>query len=181
MARYWELGDRRFCFTDKPRFECPHESITYEFRDPTTGEVTVTSRRPEERVGITFSRHVPAEWATAAAALDVDGAKLLAAVQRVHRGDGGRCRVNGKLTNRCKACGAKLIAHGYSAYVEELVPEDERDEMQRANARLAATFGTGGVYRRVKGVQVDTKREAKQWAWDEFVLARNAAAEGAVR
>lgn len=169
--RYWTIkgdpDDRRFCFTTEPRFECPHESITYSVTDLAGGAPTITKRRPEEAVGITFTRHVSEEMAQAAQLLGLDGKKLAAMLVGAHRSKPPtRERVDGKLTNRCATCGAKMIDHGYSAYVERPRREDEMDAMHRTSAAISSRLGGEGPMVRLKSATGLKRSEARQWAWE---------------
>lgn len=178
-VRYWSIkGDpegRHFCFTTEPFFECPNSRITYEVQNLATGEKTLTTRRPEERVGWTFTRHVSDEAAQAAQLLGVEPKKLLAILGNAHRHRAAeRARVNGKLTNRCATCGAKMIDHGYSAYVERPKREDEYHEGDRTNAALAERMGFQPPMLRLVGTTGLKRSEARQWAYEQYELAQAA-------
>lgn len=183
--RYWHFKDdpegRRFCFTTEPLYTCPRsDKITYEVKDLSTGEVTLTTRRPEEKVGWTFTRHVSDVEAEAARLLGVDGKKLLTVIQNAHRhasgADGLRQRVDGKLTDRCKVCGSKLTNHGYSAYVERDMTEEERLERGQPNM---SSFGFSNPSMRLKGVNGLKRSEAREWAYEQYVMAKAAQQEKA--
>jgi hypothetical protein len=170
--RYWQIkGDpeeRHFCFTTEPRMECPFESVTYAVTDLASGETTTTKRRPQEHEAVTSERHVSPEMEQAAQLLGMRPKALDALVTNGHRHGGGRWRdpATGKLTNRCKACGSKLIDHGYSAYVERPKREDEFGEMDQTNAALASRLGMQPPMLRLKGANGLKRSEARKWAWE---------------
>lgn len=179
MRRWWVLkGDpqkRHFVFTIAPDYRCQHDGIRYSVLDMNTGERTVTDARPaEEKVGITFTRWVSPAMQQAADALGMDGKKLAALITAAHRHGVERARVNDKLTELCSVCHAKMKNHGYYAYVECPVPEDEETETQRASRHIAERLGMLPPMKRLNGVTVATRKEAKQWAYDEYQIARRA-------
>jgi hypothetical protein len=176
--RYWGLPDgREFRFATEPLFECPQAAIVYEVWDPSKpvgSEKTITRRRPEEAVGVTHTRHVTAEAQAAADALGVDPKKLLGMLTAAHRrnGLGVRARVDGRLTDRCDVCGARMERKGYMAAVWEPTPEEELGD-SRSTVELNRHLNPGYVHMRpVKVVYLDTRREAKQWAYDEYATAK---------
>lgn len=166
--RYWEIkGDpegRHFCFSTAPRFECP---FAYFERERVDGEVV---RRLPGKV----SGQVAA-IANVIGSTDDDVMRML---ERAHRSAGHhRRRVDGKLTDRCDACGAKMVDHGYSAYVERPKREDEYGETDRASAALSARLGGVGPTVRLKNISGLKRSEARQWAYDEYQIARGALEE----
>lgn len=151
-VRYWELkGDpegRRFCFTVTPWFVCP------------------------------YAEEIP-QWMRSEARLEgLDGELVAELWRRGHRHKGGRARVGGRLTDRCDACGARMDARGYSAYVERDPTAAELTGERATAQRIGERLGFRGPSVRVKGVTgLATRREAKQWAWDEYTIAKRALEE----
>jgi hypothetical protein len=184
-ARYWELDGVRFCFTITPHLECPMSVTTYEVLDVSTGERTITKRRPEEKVGWTFTRHVTAEQEEAARLLGVDAKAMVTLIENGHRNawhsqDGIRRRVEGKLTDRCRACGAKLINHGYSAFVErDFDPEVDEDPegTRKASRAISDRLGFQPPAVRLKGVNGLKRTEARKWAYEQYTQAKTAREE----
>lgn len=179
--RYWHIkGDpeeREFCYTTTPLYVCRFASVRYEVTDMASGEKTIVERPPEERVGITF-RHAPSDDVVAAAAhMGMDPSKLAHLIRKGHF-HAERARVDGKLTDRCSACGRRMENKGCSAYVQRPRREDEDDSTSRVNRRLSEAMGFGGPMVRLKGVTGLPRKDAKQWAYDEYLIAKAALAEG---
>jgi hypothetical protein len=159
-TRYWQIkGDpeeRRFCFTTEASFTCPH---AYFERERENGEVV---------------RRIPTPAAEAVAQVlggDVDSAMRL--LERGHGSGRGteRRREKGKLTDRCAVCGAKMVAHGYSAYVERPKREDEFHEGDRTSAAIAGRLGFDGPMVRVRSQSGLKRSEARAWAWEQRQMA----------
>jgi hypothetical protein len=187
-ARYWELDGVRFCFTITPSFECPMTVTAYEVWDPVTDKTTVTTRRPpkeDEALGITFKRHVTEAQIEAARLLGVDAKALVTLIENSHRGawhsqDGIRRRVEGKLTDLCRTCGAKLINHGYSAFVErDFDPEVDEDPegTRKASRAISDRLGFQPPAVRLKGVNGLKRTEARKWAYEQYTQAKTAREE----
>ena len=160
--RYWDGPEgRRYCFTTEPLMECPNVP------------------EPQREAGSGYV--VTAVAKAVAAALSTTEQDACRVLRRAHSGSRGhRRRVDGKLTDRCDSCGAKMRNRGYFAYVEEPVPEEELTSLQRTSAALNARLsGNATQYRRIRDVQVDTRREAKAWAWDELKADKAIEAEKA--
>lgn len=159
-TRYWEIeGDpeeRRFCFTTKASFTCPHAYFEREREADASGAIIVVRRTP-----------TPAVKAVAEA-LGTDVASAMRVLERGHGGRGTeRRREDGRLTDRCATCGAKMIAHGFSAYVERPKREGEFEETDRASAAIAGRLGFDGPSVRLKSVSGLKRAEARAWAWEQ--------------
>jgi hypothetical protein len=178
--RYWDgPGGARYCFNIEPTFRCPHDGLRYDVVELGTGKVTVTELRPrDETVGITFSIHVTDEAKAAADLLGVDPLKLTRMLARSHNSNHGRERVNGKLTDRCKACGAKMERLGFRVWIERPKTEEELTAQDRTSSHVAERLGFSGERTvTVRSAYTDTKREAKQWCLDERATAQAVAEE----
>lgn len=181
MYRYWEDGHgRRYCYAKDALFECPHEGLWYELTDPETGEKTLTKRQPAERLGITFSRAATPEQDNAAAVLGMDPVKLGAMIAQAHSRRGReRLRVDGRLTDRCGCCGARMERKGFRVWIDEPVPEEELSSGQRTSAAISSRIfgGSGTQLRVIRERWLDTKKEARAWAYEEYRLAQATIAE----
>lgn len=179
LSWYFEAPDgRRFNWNKEPTYTCPHEGIRYEVHDFGTGKVTITDARPaDEAVGITFSRYISEETKQAAAALGVDPLKLAKMITAGHRSTYGRERVDGKLTEKCRACGAKMERLGFRCWIDRPVSADEATEGEQASKAIAGRLGFADPRRTVQTFYAETKREADRWARDELATAHAVAAE----
>lgn len=164
--RYWELkGDpegRRFCYGTEPLFVCPFGRFE---RERVDGEVTRRLPGKAEAYVVAIS-----------GVMGTTAEDVMRLLERGHSGVGHhRRRVDGKLTDRCDGCGAKMIDHGFTAWVER----DRTDDS--AASRVAERMGMRGPSERLK-VQPNLKRrEARQWAYDEYMIARGALDEAKAR
>jgi hypothetical protein len=161
--RYYEHDGTRWCWNVDPTFICPNAGIT-EYVAPEDGDggAHVIARR-EDEIG------------EAADALGMDPIKLALILNRAHQSfKHDRERVDGKLTDRCKACGAKMRREGFRAWIERFVPENERTEAERTSTRIGSRlFGSSDTTWRREGFRwYDTKKEATGWALDEYKVAK---------
>lgn len=160
---YWSgPADTRYCFNVDPTFICPNA-------DPIRVE--------GEGVTITRDRCVAID--AAAKALMMEPVKLARMMQRSHRSfTHSRERVDGKLTNRCACCGAKMDRLGFRVWIERPKTAEELTPEDRVGSRVAERLGFDGQKTViVRSAYVDTKREAKQWCLDEKHTAEAIAAE----
>jgi hypothetical protein len=108
----------------------------------------------------------------AAAALGADAVQLGKLIRSAHHRFGaGRLRVDGKLTDRCGACGARMERLGFRCWVD--APHEATD----SRTRIADRLGFEPPRDHVRTFYVDTKREAAAWARDEQRTAKAVAAE----
>lgn len=177
-AWYYDAPDgRRWHFNKEPSFECPNYFAKYELTDPETGEKRLVAAPPDKALGITFRRHVPEEVERAAELIGCGGEELAAMLLRSHQSVGfGRKRVDGRLTNTCRACGGKMKRLGFYAYADEPIPEGEETAEQRSSAAINQRLvgGDGRARRTTWSGHFDTKREARQWAYENMVTAEAA-------
>jgi hypothetical protein len=161
--RYWQgPGGERVCISTHPTFVCPHGSFERE--------------RDEEGKVI---RRIPTPAAEAAArALGADVDLVVRMLDRQHgQVSAGRRRVDGKLTDDCAVCGARMERKGFRVWIERPVPEEERTEGERASAAINSRLNGGPAvaFRTAKTAWLDTKREARAWCLDELRILRSAA------
>lgn len=165
---YFEAPDgRRFNWNKAPTYICPNA-------DPIRVEVD-----GDERIEtITLDRAVAID--AAARGLMMDPLKLARLIKRSHRSFSyQRERVNGKLTDRCECCGAKMDRLGFRCWVDRPKTEDELTSEDRTSSRVAERLGFDPGRRVVvHSFYADTKREADAWARDELRTAKAVAAEG---
>lgn len=139
---YYRGADgQRFCYAAEPTYQCPLAE--------------------------------PGATGSAAEALGCDAAKLAQMIRRAHsRSGAGRDRdADGRLTERCQTCGAKLVRVGYAAWAEEPDPEEYRE-------RIAERLGFDRPMRQSKPRRYfDVKREAMAWAREEAAISKAVAEE----
>jgi hypothetical protein len=177
-SRYYQgPGGEHVCWNVEPTFQCPLARVQYDVLDMETGETRGPVESQSETVGITYTRHVSPAMAQAAAVLGVDGKLLERIVERAHHSNYGRLRVNGKLTDRCKACGGKMDRLGFRVWVDRPIAAGEETEGERTGKMMARRMGFAAPMRTVKSAHVDTKREAIAWARDELAMLKSIAAE----
>lgn len=146
-------GTRRFSWNKEPTFECPNaDAVHY-----TAGE------RDGEDGTWTLARD---EIATAAAALGADPVMLGRLLRQRHASHAaGRMRVNGRLTDRCAICGAKMTRKGFRAWIDE--PSEDA-----SSQRIAGRLGLEPPRRTIRTTWHPTKREAEAWARHEHKRTR---------
>lgn len=167
---YYAGGDgTRFCFAKEPSFVCPNGRSLWDCHDLATGEVTVVERQAGERMGITFTRHVTDAQRRAAAELGMDPECLASLILRGHSSNWGRRRVDGKLTDQCKACGTKMERLGFRCWIEH----DKAAEDYGTGDRITETLG-GTPSITTKSFYLDTKKEARSWAIEESRISKSA-------
>jgi hypothetical protein len=140
-SRYWEAPDgRHFNYDVEPTFHCPNAA------------------------GIAG----PAV-AVAAEALGADAEPLARIIERAHGSHRyGRVRdANGRLTDRCTICGARMERKGFRCWIDEPNTADE------SGARIASRLGFEPPRQTIRVVWLDTKREAREWCYEEFQLAKS--------
>lgn len=171
--RYYQAPDgRHFCYATHPTFSCPHSRSLWDYHDLETGETKVVEREPGERMGFTFTRHVSDRVVHGARQLGMDPERLATLIATAHRRDSGRARIDGKLTNKCKVCGATMERIGFRCWTERPYTEEElEDSTARTTVAINARLGTQAL-RTVRSLYVDTKKEARRWAYDEFQIAK---------
>lgn len=176
--RYYEAPDRRqFCYATHPTFTCPQSRSLWDYHDLETGDTKVVEREPGERMGVTFTRHVNDRVKHGARQLGMDPDRLAGMIAVAHRRDSGRARIDGKLTDKCKVCGAKMERVGFHCWVERPYTEEELESSSaRATVSLNAALGTQAL-KTIRNLYVDTKKEAREWAYDEFKTAKAAEEE----
>lgn len=137
---YWYLDGPdqiRFCFDRHPRFQC--------------------------RVGEGGSAD---ELQAAGEQLGV--LKLVELVELAHRrrGRAERDRQDGKLTDRCATCGARMERLGFMAWAERPAAPDS------TGTQMAERLGANAVPVRGDGICFPTKREAEAWAREQLEVAQ---------
>lgn len=159
---YWYIDGkdgRHYCYAKEPTFLCP-------MGEPT--EYVVPAPEGSETEGAHVLKDATKAAVTAAAEqLGMDPVLLGMIVKRGHSHRHGRRRVDGRLTDQCVACGARMERKGFRVWIEALPTEED------AQSRIADRLGFSG-YRPVPGSSfyLDTKKEAAQWARDEAKLER---------
>lgn len=149
--RYYDAGGgRHFCYAVAPTFLCPYGQL----KVPTADE----------------DWEVPEPFMQAAQALDVMPAALLGMVVRGHRNN-RRLRVNGQLTDRCETCGHKMDRLGFRCW-------EETPKAPSGLDNVASRLGSAPPTDIVRTVYVDTKKEAREWAYEEMRIAKSVAKEG---
>jgi hypothetical protein len=159
MSSSWYLSGpdaTRFNWNKEPTFQCPNaDAVTYTAADD-GGEGTWTLQRPE--------------IATAAAAIDADPVMLGRLLRQRHASfTAGRLRIDGRLTDRCAICGAKMTRKGFRAWIDQASDDD-------ASQRVARRLGLDGPRTTVRTTWHPTKTEAQAWARHELKRARARAA-----
>lgn len=152
-TRYWEARDGwHFNYSTEPTHRCP----------------AVPERDGDGRWVVTPAIVQAAEL--------LGGLDPYALARRIGSASHGHRKRDddGKLITpaRCEACGARLELVGYRAHVERPVAPDEDATGERITRRLGWQ-----PMRTVKSVMLDTRREAKAWAYDEYRTHRNALQE----
>jgi hypothetical protein len=143
---YWYVAGgngEQFCWAKDATFLCPHGYFD----------------RVRLESGETVNRILTSEVERAAVALGGDPELLARMLERAHASHGaGRQRVDGKLTDLCTICGAKMERKGFACWKQ--VP----NEPDSAQARIAGRLGFSNT--RHEGVihYRPTKKEAEQWA-----------------
>lgn len=154
-AGYWYVSGAdglHCCWAKSPSYSCPFANG---IDDPEIVPVT--------------SRLLPA---IAETGMSVE--RVSRAVKRVHSSSNLRARVDGKLTEHCAACGAKLTRHGFAAWLERELPDDaELTPSQRISEGI---FGTAPTERVGEQRYFRTKRKAEEWARKQAAKSRAAAA-----
>lgn len=142
-----------FNWSKHPSFECPNaDPVSY----------TAAERDGE---GGTWALQRD-EVAAAAAAIGADPVMLGQLLRQRHASHGaGRLRVDGKLTDRCAICGAKMTRKGFRAWIDE--PNSDP-----ASQRIAGRIGFGAPRITVRTTWHPTKREAEAWARHERQRAK---------
>lgn len=157
---YWYMegaDGRHFCFAKEPTYTCPHAHF----------ERTRVDEETVERIPTPAVKR-------AAEALGADPELLARGLERQHASfTYGRRRVNGKLTDQCAVCGARMQRKGFRCWIEREPTDDERNDM---NSRVAGRLGFSNM-RTERSFYVDTKREAREWAAEEVKVTRAAMAE----
>lgn len=145
--RYYAApGGYEFAYASAPTFLCPHSDFAWvdEDADPADRE------------------WIPSEAARAVAVAlgttDQDACRMLrrAHASHSHR----RRRVDDKLTDRCDACGAKMRRKGFRAWAQR-----PRQNDGGTGQRIAERLGMSPPAEVVESVYVETKREARAWAY----------------
>lgn len=146
----------RFNWNKAPTFQCPNASaVTYTAADAGGGEGTWTLQRPEV--------------AAAAAAIGADPVMLGKLLHQRHASfAAGRLRVDGRLTDRCAICGAKMTRKGFRAWIDK--PGDDE-----ASQRVARRLGLQGPRTTIRTTWHPTKAAAEAWARHELKRARERA------
>lgn len=161
---YWYIEGGpgvRLCYAKSPTYICPHAY----FERVRDADDKVTGRVPT----------AAAEKVAAVLGTDPESAAKL--LERGHRSMGGRLRVDGKLTERCEGCGAKMQRKGFRIWREELVPEEERTSEQRTSAAINSRLGFDGqTWKTTYSGYVETKREAEGWARENAASSKAAVA-----
>jgi hypothetical protein len=137
----------RFCYAVQPTYLCP------------LGEPDLEA--------------VEAPWQAAARELGCSPVYLAREIRRAHRSHRiGRERdADGKLTDRCTVCGARMERHGFAAWSEAPDPEEYRQRIaDRLGFAMAVVQSTPRRY-------FERKREAMEWAREESKISRAAAVE----
>lgn len=140
--RYTTHDGRRYCYAVEPTYRCP-------LADAVPEEVT----------------DVPEAIVAAAAALGSDAYLLARALRKAHTGmlatDGGRQREDGKLTDRCRCCGARMERLGFRVWIEEPLDPDS------TKGRISSRLGFNG-YQQVDGSSryFPTKARARDFVFD---------------
>lgn len=138
---YVEAGDTHFCWSTEPTYRCPNADM------PRGGDGEIIA--------------TPA-IVSAAGLLAADPAKLAGLLERPHRRvSQHRARVDGKLTDTCAICGARLERLGFARWIERKPTTEERKSVQgRINERL----GFDGMIRQAPTWYSKTKKDAAAWA-----------------
>lgn len=166
--RYYEHDGQRWCWNVEPIYSCPNAQVTeYVAHEDGEGGAHVLSGRDDEVTD-------------AAQALGMDAVKLGLILTRGHQSHrAGRDRDDaGKLTDRCRVCGAKMRRDGFRAWRSQLMPAGKATDAERTSAHIGSRiFGSDGtVWRDDPCKWYDTKKEAKGWALEELKTARAVAA-----
>ena len=135
MSGYWYIqgsDGKQFCWAREPTFRCR------------------------------YSEQAPSKLSDAAVALGLSNLDEL--FKRAHQRGSIRKRdpKTNRLTNRCQACGAKLVRRGFAYWVERPPTAKDSGE-QQVSARISNRLGGTGLVRE-ETHYADTKREAETWA-----------------
>ena len=142
----------RFNWNKAPTFQCPNAGAVTYAAAADGGEGTWTLQRPEV--------------AAAAAAIGADPVMLGKLLHQRHASfAAGRLRVDGRLTDRCAICGAKLTRKGFRAWIDNPAGGD-------ASQRVASRLGLDGPRTTVRTTWHPTKAQAEAWARHELKRAR---------
>lgn len=135
-------GGRRFCWDVHPRFRCRLAD----------GDL---STAPE-----------------LGAAAKAAGVTLGWVLEKAHNSRESRGRdADGRLTNRCFYCDAKMERLGFACWVEE--PDDPASSRSQTRER----FGLSPFRAVGERIHLPTKREARAWALEQAQIAEAIAAE----
>jgi hypothetical protein len=143
--RYFQAGEKRFCFDIRPTFRCPLAEAAPDPADEGTPTVSLALR-------------------AAAEDLACDAVLLGKLLSRAHRSlTAGRLRVNGRLTNSCSICGSHMRRLGFGCWIEEK-PIEEKPTHEDVQARIIKRLG-GTEWRAVPGRWYRGRlSEAREWA-----------------
>lgn len=143
----------QFCYAAQPTYRCPLAEPSEE-----------GAGRPNES----------SQLVAAADALTVDPGKLAGVLKRAHASyRAGRERTEeGRLTDTCRVCGARMERVGFAAWHQAPDPVEYRQQIAKRLGYVAATRQVG------RRRYFDRKREAMEWAHEEAKISRAAAQEG---
>lgn len=159
-AWYIAAGDTHFNWAKAPTFECPNAA---------------TDGRPIGAMLAEDAAITPlvARARLAADALGVDAAKVIGMLRRMHSGGTRRAEIDGKLTDRCAHCGAKMKRKGFRAWIDE---PGSWDGYSGATRSLNQMIGNSEPPRKtIRTTWHKTKKEAEAWARHECRRAKAAA------
>jgi hypothetical protein len=109
--------------------------------------------------------------ASAAALLHCDAAKLAKILEKAHHVSIRERDESGKLTETCRACGARLERVGFAAW-------QEHDRDDAVGERIASRLGFGPPSEQVGARRYfERKRDAMEWAREEAKISTAAARE----
>ena len=112
-------------------------------------------------------------FAVAAEALGAEAEQLARIVSGAHCSHRyGRVRdAGGKLTDRCTICGARMARQGFRCWIDAPNYEDTG-----ASPTAMARLGFGPPRTTLRTIWLDTKREAREWCYEEYKLASTVSA-----
>lgn len=153
---YYDAPDgRRWNWSKEPTYQCPNRPALREVEEPTP----------------LVDRLIPTiAMRDAAEALATTPEAMARLLENVHaRISYGRQRdANGRLTDRCSCCGAKMRRLGFRAWVDEPIPENELTDDHARSMRVSERLGLDGEQRRTTwSGHFETKRAAQEWAHRE--------------
>lgn len=137
----------RCCIAVHPTFVCPYSQLNLSTAD-------------EEW-------EVPAPLLQAATQLGMYPGLLVRLVVRGHRNN-RRMREGERLTDRCENCGARMERRGFHCWIEQDKP---REHYGTSDRMTEAIGGTPKII--LKTLYLPTKKEAREWAFEESKLSKN--------